>query len=207
MDKHKSWKRINPKHSEIKSSFHTQKRKAIFLDRDGVINIERSYIKTPEDFELYEFTPGAIKKINQSDYLAIVITNQSMIAQNMCTLDELENIHRKLDSELERHGAYIDAIYFCPHHPEQINLEENADLRIDCECRKPKPGMFLTAAQDFNIDLKKSFMIGDTERDIIAGSVAGCRTIGVLTGYGLKGSTIRPDYMFDNLEKAIDYLF
>ncbi|MBN2349962.1 MAG: HAD-IIIA family hydrolase [Bacteroidales bacterium] len=180
--------------------------KAIFLDRDGVLNIEQSFIHKPEDLKLYDFTARSVKKINASDFLSIVITNQSVIARNLCTIEELETIHNKLETELGQSRAKLDAIYYCPHHPDSGFPEENPEFKTDCECRKPKPGLFLKAAGDYNIDLSQSFMIGDSERDILAGKNAGCTTIGVMSGYGIKKTSILPDYFFKNLEEAVDFI-
>jgi D,D-heptose 1,7-bisphosphate phosphatase len=182
------------------------KQQAIFLDRDGVINFEKSFIHTPEDFQLYPFTSGAIKAINQSGYKAIVITNQSVIARNMCTLDELDTIHKKLETELGTNHAKIDALFFCPHHPDRGYPEERTEYKIDCICRKPKPGMLFEAAEAFNIDLAQSFMIGDSERDILAGKNAGCYTVGVMTGYGVKESSVQPDFFFTDLDEAVQFI-
>ena len=180
--------------------------KAIFLDRDGVLNEEISFISKPEDMVLYDFTPAAIRKINQSDYKSIVITNQSVIARNLCSIEELKVIHNKMETLLGKEKAKIDALYFCPHHPDKGYPEERAEYKIECFCRKPKPGMILDAAFDYNLDLNKSFIIGDTERDIEAGINAGCTTVGVMTGYGLRKSSIRPHFFFANLLEAVNFI-
>ena len=116
----------------------------------------------------------AIKLINQSGYLAIVVTNQPVIARGEVTWDELHEIHRKMETLLGKDGAYIDGIYICPHHPDKGFEGERPEYKIDCDCRKPKPGLLLQAAQDYNIDLTQSYMIGDSERDVEAGINAGC---------------------------------
>ena len=180
--------------------------KAIFLDRDGVINEEISFISKTEDMILYDFTAEAIRKINQSEYKAIVITNQSVIARNLCTLEELKQIHNKMETLLGRERAKIDGLYYCPHHPDKGYPEERTEYKIDCFCRKPKPGMLLDAAFDFNLDLAQSFTIGDNQRDIEAGINAGCITVGVMTGYGLKRSSIRPHFFFQNLLEAVNFI-
>lgn len=182
------------------------KRKAIFLDRDGVINEERSFIHQPEDLVLYPFAAKAIYKINQSEYLSIIITNQSVIARNLCTLEELDYVHKKIETELGKARAKIDALYFCPHHPDSGFPEENKAYKIDCECRKPKPGMIYQARKELNIDLPNSFFIGDTERDIKAGKAAGCNTVGVMTGYGVKKAEILPDFFFKDLLEAVNFI-
>ncbi len=180
--------------------------KAIFLDRDGVINVEQSFIHRPEDMNLYPFTSEALGKINQSEYLSVVVTNQSVIARNLCTIEELENIHNKLETDLGNEHAYLDAIYYCPHHPDKGYPEENAEYKIDCNCRKPKTGMFEDAARDFHIDLRQSYMIGDSERDVIAGKNAGCITVGVMTGYGMRKTAVRPDFFFKDLLEAVNFI-
>ena len=116
----------------------------------------------------------AIKLINQSGYLAIVVTNQPVIARGEVTWDELHEIHRKMETLLGKDGAYIDGLYICPHHPDKGFEGERPEYKIDCDCRKPKPGLLLQAAQDYNIDLTQSYMIGDSERDVEAGINAGC---------------------------------
>lgn len=180
--------------------------KAVFLDRDGVLNKERSYINKPEDLELYGFTAEAIRKINLSGYLAIIISNQSAVARNLCSLEDVDRIHEKLIYELARFNAHIDAIYFCPHYYEKGSASLLPEFNIDCDCRKPKTGLFEKAATDFGIELVGSFMVGDSERDIVAGKKAGCSTIGVRTGYGLQGSLVKPDYMFNDLLEAVEFI-
>lgn len=153
------------------------KQKAIFLDRDGVINKYVGFLTDINDFELIDGVTDAIKKINDNGYLAIVVTNQPVIARGEVTFAELNQIHNKMETLLGLDGAYVDAIYYCPHHPHKGYEGEVPALKIECECRKPKPGMLLHAAKDFNIDLSKSVLIGDGENDMIAGKNAGCSTI------------------------------
>ena len=151
------------------------RQKAIFLDRDGTINKYVGFLRNIDDFELIEGVSEAIRKINQSGYLAIVVTNQPVIARGEVTCEELHEIHRKMETLLGKEGAYIDGIYVCPHHPDKGFEGERPEYKMDCDCRKPKPGLLLQAAQDFNIDLAQSYMIGDSERDVEAGRNAGCR--------------------------------
>lgn len=151
------------------------KQKAIFLDRDGTINKYVGFLRNIDDFELIEGVSEAIKKINQSGYLAIVVTNQPVIARGEVTWDELNEIHRKMATLLGMHGAYIDGMYICPHHPDKGFEGERPEYKFDCDCRKPKPGLLLQAAKDYNIDLCESYMIGDSERDVEAGKAAGCK--------------------------------
>lgn len=150
------------------------RQKAIFLDRDGTINKYVGFLRDINDFELISGASEAIRKINESGYLAIVVTNQPVVARGDVTIKELDDIHEKLETELGKFGAYIDAIYYCPHHPDKGFEGEIPELKIECDCRKPKPGMLLRAAEDYNIDLSKSFMIGDSEADAEAGLNAGC---------------------------------
>lgn len=151
------------------------KQKAIFLDRDGTINKMVGFITKPEQFELIEGAAEAIKAINKSGYLAIVITNQPVIARGDCTFEELKTIHDKMETELGNVGAFVDAIYVCPHHTDKGFEGERPEYKFNCNCRKPKPGLLLQAAKDFNIDLSKSYMIGDSLRDVEAGDNAGVK--------------------------------
>ena len=151
------------------------KQKAVFLDRDGTINKYVGFLTRPEELELIEGTAEAIKMINKSGYLAIVVTNQPVIARGDCTWEELQAIHNKMETELGKEGAFIDAIYICPHHPDKGFEGERPEYKFDCDCRKPKAGLLLQAAQDFNIDLSQSYMIGDSDNDVKAGVAAGCK--------------------------------
>jgi D,D-heptose 1,7-bisphosphate phosphatase len=175
---------------ERKSYFHPQK--AIFLDRDGVLNEDTEFIKTP--------------KINRSDFASIVITNQSAVARNLCTEAELRIIHNKLEWELGKQGAKLDAIYYCPHHPDRGFPEENASYKTDCSCRKPKPGMILQASEDFRISPENSFMIGDSDRDREAARRAGVIFAGVRTGKACADLQTEPDYLFENLLEAVRFI-
>lgn len=150
-------------------------RPAVFLDRDGVINREVNLLNRPEQMELIEGAAEAIRLINQKGYLAIVVTNQPVIARNLCSLEELDIIHQTLETRLGQEHAYLNAIYFCPHHPDSGYPEERKEYKIPCHCRKPEPGMLLQAAEDWNIYLEQSFMIGDSERDVQAGERAGVK--------------------------------
>lgn len=145
------------------------RRKAIFLDRDGVISREVDLLSTPSQLELIPGAAEAIRLINRSGYLAIIVTNQPVIARNLCSIEELNIIHNTLETLLGSYHAYIDAIYYCPHHPDSGYSEERKEFKVICECRKPNPGMFLKASHDWNIDLLNSYMIGDRKTDIEAG--------------------------------------
>ncbi len=152
------------------------KQRAIFLDRDGTINIYKGFLRNIHDFELIQGIGSAIRTINEQGYLVLVVTNQPVIARGELSKEELEEIHNRMETELGKEGAYLDGIYVCPHHPDKGYEGEVAELKFDCACRKPKPGMLLRAAKDFNINLEESWMVGDSESDIKAGRAAGCRT-------------------------------
>lgn len=153
----------------------SQKQKAIFLDRDGTINKYVGFLTKHEQFELIEGAAEAIHQINKSGYLAIVVTNQPVIARGDSTWEELQQIHDKMETELGKFGAFVDGIYICPHHPDKGFEGERPEYKHECACRKPKAGLLLNAAKDFNIDLSQSFMIGDSDRDVEAGKNAGCK--------------------------------
>lgn len=153
------------------------KQKAIFLDRDGTINKYVGFLKNIEDFELLPGVVDAIKAINESGYLAIVITNQPVIARGEVTFEELKQIHNKMETLLGNEGAYIDDILFCPHHPDKGFKGEVEELKFKCNCRKPSPNMIIKASEKFNIDIENSWMIGDSQIDILTGKNAGCKTV------------------------------
>lgn len=182
----------------VQSKNLSNKQKAVFLDRDGTINVYKDFLTDIDDFELIPGVADAIKKINALGYLAIVITNQPVIARGEISWDQLEEIHNKMETELGKEGAYLDGIYFCPHHPHKGYDGEIVELKIECDCRKPKPGMILKASKDFNIDLSQSYMLGDSENDIKAGIAAGCKSI-LLNGLG--SNNINGEYgQLDTLE-------
>lgn len=165
-----------------------RKQKAIFLDRDGTVNKYVGFLKDIERFELIEGVTEAIRLINESGYLAIVVTNQPVIARGEIDEKYLEKIHCKMETLLGQEGGYVDAIYYCPHHPDKGYIGEVSELKINCDCRKPKPGLLIQASKDFNINLEESWMIGDGKNDIAAGFSAGCKT--VLIGNEDFGQTI-----------------
>ncbi len=172
----------------------SEKTKAIFLDRDGVINKEVSYLSNPDMFEFIEGSIEALKILKQKNFMLIVITNQAGIARGFFTEETLMAIHNKMKKILRNHGIDLVDIYYCPHHP---------DITGPCDCRKPKPGMIIKAKLKHNINLTKSYMIGDTLNDIKTGKAAKCKTVLVLTGYGKeeqkKIDLIKPDMIYENL--------
>ena len=153
------------------------KQKAVFLDRDGTVNIYKGFIRDQKEMELIPGIADEIRKINESGYLVIIVTNQPVIARGECTVEELERIHEKMETLLGQEGAYIDDLFYCPHHPDKGFEGERIEYKVECECRKPKPGMLLQAAEKYNIDLAASYMIGDDERDMEAGRRAGCKVV------------------------------
>lgn len=163
------------KSGKVKARNLKNKQKAVFLDRDGTINKYVGFLTKPEQFELIPGVTEAIKKINKSGYLAVVVTNQPVIARGDCKWDELQQIHDKMETELGKEGAFVDGIYICPHHKDKGFEGERTEYKFDCACRKPKAGLFFQAAKDFNIDLGQSIMIGDSDRDVKAGMKAGCK--------------------------------
>lgn len=180
------------------------KQKAIFLDRDGTINKYVGFVRNNRDFELLPEVSKAIKMINESGYLAIVVTNQPVIARGDTTYEELNTIHNKMETLLGKDGVYLDAIYYCPHHPDKGFEGEVPELKIDCECRKPKPGMLLKAASDYNIDLSNSWMIGDSKNDILAGKKAGCMTALIGENIDEYGQDISGENLLDTITMIVE---
>ena len=179
-------------------------RNAIFLDRDGTINVEQGYLVDPDDIELNPTVGEAIYTLNHLGILTIVITNQAAIDKKLLSVEQFERINQRLWNVLSNKGTYYDALYFCPHSPE---------ITPHCLCRKPKPGLILQAAKDFDIDLSCSFMIGDKLTDIEAGRASGCKTILIRTGRGEKtynelkdGNNILPDFVAQTLGEAVQWI-
>lgn len=191
----------------IRASNSSYKRPAIFLDRDGVINKEINLLSNIDEFELLPGVPGAIKKINNSGYLCIVITNQPVIARNLLDFKELRAIHNKMEWLLGKEGCYLDGIYFCPHHPDSGYPEERKELKIECECRKPKPGMILKAVDDFNIDIERSYIVGDRHTDILTGKNTGIKTVQVKTnGIEWESTDADADFRAADLLDAVNLI-
>jgi D-glycero-D-manno-heptose 1,7-bisphosphate phosphatase len=178
------------------------------LDRDGTINEEVNFVKNPDELNLIYNAAIAVKKINSMGLKSIVISNQSGIARGFFSEAELKKINDRLIELLKNEEAFLDEIYYCPHHPEGVVKE----FSINCECRKPKPGMIKKAESDFNLDLEHSFLVGDTLRDIECGLNAGLKTILVKTGYGkdtletLIEKKHKIDYIAEDLKDAVDYI-
>jgi D-glycero-D-manno-heptose 1,7-bisphosphate phosphatase len=178
---------------------------AVFLDRDGTLNVEKEYLFRPADFEFISGAPEAIRRLNRAGYLVLVVTNQSGVARGYFGLEEVERLHRHIAALLVEHGARIDGFYVCPHHP----TAGQGVWRRSCACRKGEPGLLLQAAVEHGIDLARSFMIGDKEADIEAGERAGCTPLLVLTGYGKDtAATVSPDRAghFADLSAAVSWI-
>lgn len=192
----------------ISSSNLRFKQKLIFLDRDGTINRSVDQLAKAEDLELLPGAAQAIAHINQAGYRAVVVTNQPVLARGECTPEELENIHRKMQTLLGEHGAYLDRIYYCPHHPDSGFAGEIAALKKVCDCRKPAIGMLTLAQKELNADLGASWMIGDSTADILAAQLAGVRSILLETGNaGLDEKyPVVPDHISPNLPAAVHYI-
>lgn len=178
---------------------------ALFLDRDGTITRELDFLTETDQLQILEGATSGIKMANEVGLPVVVITNQSGIARGYLTEDDLEYVHDFLKNELSKDRATIDAIYYCPHHPAAPLVR----YRKKCKCRKPEPGLLVRAARELGLDLAQSIMIGDRLRDVEAGQRAGCLGVLVRTGYGLRdlelNSPITPDFVADNLQRAIEW--
>lgn len=185
------------------------KQVAVFLDRDGTVSEEVGYVNHLSRFKLFPWTAEAIKKLNQAGIKAILVTNQAGVARGYFTEDLIGEVHNKLVEELAKTGAYLDAIYYCPHHPSA----GQPPYRVNCECRKPKPGLLYKAADEHNIDLSLSFMIGDKYTDVELGQRIGVKGVMVMTGYGIgeyeyqrQNWSQMPDKIAENLLTAVDWI-
>lgn len=183
--------------------------RAIFIDRDGTLNEEAGYITDPAQFRLFDFAAEAIRLVNEAGWRAIILTNQSGVARGYFTEDFLSEIHAQMEESLRLQEARVDAIYYCAHHPE-FGLPP---YRLDCDCRKPKPGLIQRAARDFDLDPAGCFVIGDRYRDIEMGHAAGARGVMVMTGYGREEYETQrrdwprqPDHVAGNLLDAVKWI-
>lgn len=203
--------RIEQAKSDIKSGFIEKrclknKQKCIFLDRDGTVNVLKGLLSNIDDFELEKGVDEAIKKINSSEWLCIVVTNQPVVARGLCSIEDVEKIHAKMETLLGESGAYLDDVFFCPHHPDKGYPEENPAYKIPCHCRKPDIGMLEDAAEKYNIDLSKSWIVGDSTVDIQTGKNGGLKTALVLTGEAGKDGkfNVDPDITGNTLLEIIN---
>ncbi len=180
-----------------------KKNRAVFLDRDGTINEDVGYLSRLEDLKIYENAAEAIRLIKQKGFLAIVITNQSGVARGFFSEDFIVTVHNKINEYLKAHGTSLDALYYCPHHPRYGNEQ----YRKECSCRKPQPGLLIKAAEDLDIDLKNSYVIGDMPRDMDIARRVGAKGVMVRTGYGRNVvATSKPDYIAEDLLDAAKWI-
>jgi len=179
-------------------------RTGVFLDRDGTVLELVEYLHEPEQVALTEGAAEAIRKLNGSDHLVFLVTNQSGVARGMFTPEDVDAVHLRMDELLSGAGAHIDDIYICPHHP----TEGDGPFTRECDCRKPAPGLILEAAREYGLTLEHSYLVGDNSSDMAAGKAAGVTTILVRTGYGrevegrLTGDEA-PDHVVDDLSAAV----
>lgn len=183
----------------------SMKNRAVFLDRDGTINVDKGFAYKMEDFEFIDGAIEAIRLLNESNFRVLVVSNQSGIGRGYFTEEDLQRLHRFISEELVKHGAWIDKFYYCPHHPE-ATIER---YRAKCECRKPRSGLLEQAIEDFDIDVYQSFLVGDSLRDIEAGRAVGYKTI--LVGTTAKhfewtevDSKTTPTWLVNDLRAAVD---
>lgn len=171
----------------MESKAQKQRKKLVFLDRDGTINKESGLIEKPEQLELIPGAAEGIKLLNDAGFIVVIVTNQPQVARGICTEEEVKIINNRLLELLKsERGAKIDSVYYCPHHPDKGYAGERMDYKIDCDCRKPKIGMLKEAAKQFGVKLEDCYFIGDHSRDMKAAENAGCKAIGVMTGSGCK---------------------
>ncbi|AAK80993.1 D-glycero-D-manno-heptose 1,7-bisphosphate phosphatase [Clostridium acetobutylicum] len=154
--------------------------KAVFLDRDGTINVEKNYLYKIEDFEFTEGAVEAIKLLNQNEYKVIVISNQAGVARGYYTEEAVDKLHEYIQKQLKKYDAHIDAFYYCPHHP----IHGVGKYKLQCKCRKPEDGLYKRAIKDFNIDVEKSYAVGDKLSDLIPAVDNNIKSFLVMTGYG-----------------------
>jgi D-glycero-D-manno-heptose 1,7-bisphosphate phosphatase len=183
--------------------------RAVFVDRDGVISEEVGYIGDSEDFRLIPHSAEAVKLINQSGLKIIAITNQSGVARGYFSEEMLGHIHRKMEKLLSDQGAFLDGIYYCPHHPEATVQA----YRMECDCRKPATGLLIQASKEHSIDVSSSYLVGDKRTDIECAHRAGAKGILVLTGYGKdelrkfnSAASEQPEYVAADLLDAVQWI-
>ena len=179
------------------------KHAAVFMDRDGTINEEVGYLSRLDLLKLIPGTPEAIRLINEAGMITVVVTNQSGVARGYFSEDFVETVHRRINEMLQEQGARIDRFYFCPHHP----VYGNGPYKIACSCRKPESGLFLRASEELDIDLARSYVVGDMLKDIDAGKRVGARGVLVRTGYGQNiTQTDKPVYIAEDVLDAVKWI-
>lgn len=184
------------------------KKKAVFLDRDGNINVDVGYPNSVDQIDIYPYSYEAVHKINQAGLLAVIITNQSGVGRGLIQEKDLDVIHNHMRRAFARHDAYFDGVYYCPHYPES----DLPEYKKECSCRKPFPGMGYQAAADLSIDTSRSYMVGDKVEDILFGQNIQAQSILVLTGYGkrslpaLQAQNIKPAFVAKDLLEAVNWI-
>ncbi len=172
--------------------------RAVFIDRDGTLIVEKNYLHKIEDVEMIPGVGKALAKLKKHGFRLILITNQSGVGRGFFTMEDVQRVHRHILAVLQKDGATLDGVYICPHQPED-----------NCECRKPKTKLIRDAAEKFQLDLARSFMVGDRELDVELGHNAGCRSVLVRTGYGetvIDGNLARPDFIAADLPAAAEWI-
>lgn len=178
------------------------KQKAVFLDRDGTVNKYKGFIRSADEIELLDGVAEAVKLLNKSDYLAVIVSNQPVIARGEASFGDVEDMFKKIETLLGREGAYIDGYFYCPHHPDKGYAGEIAELKIKCGCRKPNIGLLLQASERFNLDLSQCVMIGDGNIDVLTAKNAGIPSVKVKTGI-IEECSCQADYEADDLLEAV----
>jgi histidinol-phosphate phosphatase family protein len=198
--------RLRQAHEDLERCHVSGELDAVFLDRDGTINEEVNLLHRVEDFRLTPGAGSAICALNRLRLPVLVATNQPVVARNLCSEADILRVHEHMSAELAREGARIDAVYYCPHHPETHHADGNPQYRVECDCRKPKIGMFMRGAAEFDLELRRCVLIGDSSTDTAAASAAGMRSILVRTGYGGNDAkyAVRPHYVVSGLPEAAD---
>lgn len=197
------------KNGIISAKCLSKKQKCIFLDRDGTINRFGDFVTKADMLFLMDDASESIKRINASEYLAICITNQPVVARGETTMEELHNIHNRMEDLLGKDGAYLNDLFFCPHHPDKGFPGEIKELKIKCTCRKPAIGLLLKAQERYNIDFENSYFVGDTKQDVQTGLNAHCHSVLLTCGdpnYDKKYTSATPEYIASSLHEAIDYI-
>ncbi|MBS0426084.1 MAG: HAD-IIIA family hydrolase [Proteobacteria bacterium] len=185
-----------------------QPQKAVFVDRDGTLNALRGYVRRPDELDPLPHAAEAVRALNNAEYRVVLVTNQPVLARGDCSFDDLRRIHNRLESRLGEEGAYLDAIYFCPHHPDSGFPGEVVALKVACDCRKPATGMMREAMAAMNIQVTESWMIGDSTADVLAAHSAGLRSVLVDTGEGGADGkhVVQPDFRFPHVGAAADFI-
>ena len=208
---------VTERHSEVSHDIHLgvparrsrrEPRPAVFLDRDGTLIEYVSLLHDPHDVKLLPASGAAVRTLNRAGYLCVVVSNQPVVARNLCGEEGVREANRAMESQLGKERAYLDDIFYCPHHPDRGYPEENVAYKIGCDCRKPKVGMVMSAQRRLGLDLTRSYLIGDTTVDVQTAANAGLQSILVMTGQGGRDSKhrVQPDFVFPDLAASADFI-